>query len=141
MGRFLGALVNQRPSWAAVAAAFFVAVVLTYVGELFGLNGTQWDWWQRGCFAGAAVLVAAVVLHQRLQTAAQGLPRASFFVAAVSGVSLLAAALAMMSIRYSDPYSGSLFWPHTLALLGLLGFVIAGAAISAFPRSARRASD
>jgi hypothetical protein len=41
--------------------------------------------------------------------------------AATVGLLLLGGSLALMARRYSDPYAGSLFWPHVLALLGLLG--------------------
>lgn len=120
-----------------MAGALVASVVLVYAGQLFGLNGAQWDWWRRACFAGAVVLFAVVLLRPRLQAAAKRVPRGVLPAGAVSGAALLAAALATMSVRYSDPYDGPLFWPHALALLGLLGF--AASSVSVFASSRGRA--
>ena len=37
---------------------------------------------------------------------------------------LLAASVAVMADRYSDPYSGNLFWPHALALTAFAGLAL-----------------
>jgi hypothetical protein len=122
---------RRGPGPRAATSVVVASVGLVYAGQIFSLNGAQWDWWRWACFAGIAVLVSLVLLHRRLQAVAKRLSRLGLSVVSFSGVVLLAGALAVMSIRFSDPYSGPLLWPRTLAVLALLGFVVAGVALSA----------
>jgi hypothetical protein len=39
-----------------------------------------------------------------------------------------------MARGYSDPYAGTLFWPHTLAVLAFIGLAVVVASVAAAAR-------
>jgi hypothetical protein len=54
-------------------------------------------------------------------------------------MALVAVSMTVMAKRYSDPYGGPLFWPHALAALALLGFLVAVASVAMAGGRDRRA--
>lgn len=118
-----------------------VAVGLVYLGAVFGLNGEQWRWWRWAATAAAGVVLVAALLPSRARSAV--LPGRSRFAAVAGGaigVALVAVSVTVMAERYSDPYSGPLFWPHALAAIAFLGLLIAVAGVAmAAGRPDRRA--
>jgi hypothetical protein len=48
---------------------------------------------------------------------------------AFAGAALVAVSVAVMARRYSDPYSGALFWPHALALVAFVGLALVAASV------------
>lgn len=97
-------------------------VVLVIAAGIFGLNGHQWGWWQHASWVGAVVVVAgAIAASRRGMRLIRRTRRGPCVGAAVLGSTLVVIAVGVMSARYSDPYSGPLFWPHTLAFAALCG--------------------
>ena len=101
------------------------AVVLLALGQVFGLNGSQWDWWSSASFVAAVFVLCVPLLLNALSPAAQALGRGGLLVVAALGVAALTASVTIMSVRYSDPYAGRLLWPHLLAVSALAGFIAA----------------
>src|SRR5262245_38049607 len=50
---------------------------------------------------------------------------------ALFGAALIGTSVWVMAHLYSDPYSGDLFWPHTLAVLAFVGLVVVVVSLSA----------
>jgi len=115
---------NQRMP-VTIAIWLLLAVLLAALGQIFGLNGSQWDWWRWGCFAAAVLGLCGAVYPPLPLRAARGLSKAGVLTAGACGTGVAAATIVVMSTRYSDPYDGPLFWPHLLAVLAVLGFVTA----------------
>lgn len=106
-------------------AAIAGAVLLWVVGAIFGLNGDQWDWWQGASIA--AILPLVLAASWLAYRAPRGLrrPDSRHLFGAASGCLVIAGSAVAMARLYSDPYAGSLTWPHALACLAFAGFVIA----------------
>jgi NADH:ubiquinone oxidoreductase subunit 6 (subunit J) len=103
-----------------------IAMFLFFAGMIFGLNGKQWGWWVWASWAGALlVLFGAVVGSLEIAGSPSGSERRGGAFAALSGAVLVVGCLWLMAHRYSDPYSGDLFWPHALAVLALIGLALA----------------
>jgi hypothetical protein len=108
-----------------VAVGVVVAVGLVVLGGIFGLNGDQWHWWRWAATTGAIVVLVAALLPSRARLAvAPGSSRSAAAAGGVLGLALIAVSLTVMAKRYSDPYGGPLFWPHTLAAIAFLGLLI-----------------
>jgi drug/metabolite transporter (DMT)-like permease len=102
-----------------------LAVGLVYLGAIFGLNGEQWQWWRWAATAGAGLVLVAALLPPRARFGV--LPESGRAAAAAGGAlgaALVAVSVTVMAHRYSDPYSGPLFWPHALAAIAFLGLLI-----------------
>lgn len=109
-----------------VATGIAAAVALLWIGAVFGLNGAQWDWWRWASFAGAALSLVVAVLRPTMRV-----PSIAVASVGAAGAAILGASLAVMAVRYSDPYGGRLFWPHALAVFGVIGFALAAIAAAA----------
>jgi NADH:ubiquinone oxidoreductase subunit 6 (subunit J) len=127
--------VNQSGRrFAGGAAVLFcglaVALFLVIAGAVFGLNGEQWAWWALASWLGALmVLVGAAVKSLQLAASGSGSDNQVGAIGALFGIALLIGCLWLMSRRYSDPYSGDLFWPHALAVLAFVGLAVAVVAL------------
>jgi hypothetical protein len=116
----------------AVVVGLAWAVALFWVGGLFGLNGTQWDWWRGAAYAAAGLTLVGSVFRSSIAAAAGRWSRPLVVGAiGVAGAAILGASLAVMAVRYGDPYAGRLFWPHALAVFGGIGFALAAIAAAA----------
>src|SRR3954454_330306 len=110
---------------ATVGGGVVLAVCLVYLGAIFGLNGEQWQWWRWAATAAAGLVLIAALLPSRARVAVMpGGSRSAAAVGGVLGAVLVAVSITMMAKRYSDPYSGPLFWPHALAALAFVGLLI-----------------
>jgi hypothetical protein len=122
-----GRAARLRPSLLILGVA--VAVAFFFAGAIFGLNGTQWRWWQYASWAASAsvfvgsLAVVRVPLCQPEEITFASLSRAA------PGAVLSAVSLIVMAEKYSDPYGGNLLWPHLLAALGLCGVLLAEAGL------------
>jgi peptidoglycan/LPS O-acetylase OafA/YrhL len=121
----------------SLLVGLIAAAALYWIGAVFGLNGDQWNWWRSAAFAGAGLCVVASLVRSKIATLLNPERNAAAIATGgLAGMLLLALSITVMANRYSDPYSGPLFWPHTLALLGLLGLalvVVSVAALSGRP--------
>lgn len=108
-----------------IAISFLAVVVLVPAGFVFGLNGGQWSWWRTACWVGAFGFVVTAALFPS-DTNAPPHPRLRAFgaTALFLGLVAIAISLTVMASQYSDPYSGSRVWPHSLAVLALAGLVV-----------------
>jgi hypothetical protein len=122
----------------AIWLALLAAVVLFWIGVIFGGQDDQWVWWQWSAFAGGALCLTLAVFGSRIAArVSRKVSRAALAAGGLLGLLLLGGSLAWMTTRYSGFYWGSLSWPHALAVLGLLGFalfVISATALSHAPR-------
>ena len=125
---------SRRTNWAGVAAAFVGGLLLVVAGQFFALNGSQWDWWRWACYAGAGGVVGAVLGQGRLSRFAKDVPRIALMAVVPAGLTILIAALVVMSENYIDPYDGPQLWPRLLALVATLGFTSSCAALAALNR-------
>ena len=117
----------------AVGVGIVAAVGLYWLGAVFGLNGQQWEWWRSAAFAAAGLSIVVSVLRSRIRAALNPeRNRLRTVVGALFGSTVLAVSVTVMSRRYSDPYSGRLFWPHTLAVVALLGFTLVAVCVAAW---------
>jgi hypothetical protein len=112
----------MRTSVAFVGAV--VAGALLVVGFLFGLNGDQWDWWRWTSWAAALVVASGTVRIIRRRRPTVRLRRRELTIVIVAGLTA-GTSIAVMANRFSDPYGGSLVWPHILACVALIGVVVA----------------
>jgi hypothetical protein len=111
------------------------AVVLFMLGSIFGLNGQQWGWWRWAAWLESAIILAAVVLGARSRSAPRSRGnRSTVVVAGGCGGALVVLSVAVMAHGYSDPYRGTLFWPHALALLAFVGLSLVVASFSWWAR-------
>lgn len=114
-----------------VGVGVLAALGLVMLGGIFGLNGEQWGWWRWAATAGAVLVATASVLGATGRLAVKSRSgRFAVVGGAALGATLVAASIAVMAGRYSDPYSGPLFWPHALAAVAFIGLllVVLGAA-------------
>ena len=75
---------------------------------------------------GLVVLAATVWVAWRVRLQ----PRSLSWPLFVGGLGLMIGAPILMGARYSDPYRGSLFWPHLLAVLAFCGLLLAVGALT-----------
>jgi hypothetical protein len=109
----------------ALVVGVAAAIGLLMLGAVFGLNGQQWAWWGWAAWAGAGlVLTAAVVRSTFRVTLTSGGARSARLAGGLFGAALVTASVLVMAHRYSDPYSGALFWPHTLAIIAFIGLAL-----------------
>src|SRR6266446_487706 len=109
----------------AVGVGIAAAVGLFMLGSIFGLNGEQWAWWRWAAWSGAALVLIAAVIRSTLRVALRPRgERSAPLAGGLSGAALLTVSVLVMAHRYSDPYSGALFWPHTLAVLAFIGLAL-----------------
>ena len=106
--------------WLAVAVWLVVAVVLYWLGLLFGLNSSQWDWWEGGCIACAGLAFVLAGTSARPPRRVLRPPAA----AGAAGLVAVGASTALMALRYSEPYAGPLLWPHVLACVAAVGLAV-----------------
>lgn len=122
---------------AAIAVGIATAIGLWALGLIFGLNGEQWDWWRWTAWVAAGLVLIAAVIRATMPTSLPS-PMRRWIVLPVtlSGAALVVVAVVVMARRYSDPYSGPLFWPHALAIIVFLGFavIVVGALLYSTPR-------
>lgn len=110
---------------AAVGVGIAGAFGLFMLGSIFGLNGQQWAWWRWAAWTGAGLVLIAAVVRSTLRVAPpSGGERSARLAGALSGATLVTASVLVMAHRYNDPYSGALFWPHTLAIVAFIGFAL-----------------
>jgi hypothetical protein len=107
------------------------ALILVYAGELFALNGPQWEPWRWACFGAAVVLIVVTFRRADVAHAVRRVRQPSVIVASLVGAATTGAALYVMGATYSDPYAGLLPWPRVLALLALAGFALFAVAATA----------
>jgi hypothetical protein len=101
------------------------AIGLLMLGGIFGLNGEQWRWWRWAATACAGLVLIVALLGSKNRFTVNS-RRSRFAIAAggVVGTALVALSVVVMAERYSDPYSGPLFWPHVLAVTALIGLLL-----------------
>ena len=120
----------------AVVVGIPIAAGLFVLGSIFDLNGQQWGWWSGAARAGAGLVLIAAVFWSRLTrvTRKVGGDRSAALAGGVSGAALVAVSVVVMARGYSDPYAGTLFWPHTLAVLAFIGLAVVVASVAAAAR-------
>src|SRR5262245_57336128 len=131
MGRHYGVralATTASPTLIALSSA--VAIVLVVAGSIFGLHGEQWSWWRSASWAGALVVTgAAVLMAASCPTVGRRLRDIAWPAGVWLGTGLVAVGTAVMADRYGDPYGGPLLWPHALAVVALLGLLVADAGV------------
>jgi hypothetical protein len=114
-------------TWRATSLSVGIAAAigLWVLGSIFGLNGQQWAWWRWASYAegGLVLLVASIRSVSRIEPVPR-VGRPAVAAGGFAGALLLVLSVAVMAHRYSDPYSGSLFWPHALALTTFVGLTL-----------------
>jgi hypothetical protein len=119
-----------------IGSSFLAVVVLVPAGFVFGLNGAQWSWWRVAAWVGALSFVLTAAAFPRDGNASAH-PRLRALAApgVLLGLAVIAISLVVMASRYSDPYGGSLLWPHALAVIAVAGLV--GVELSLFAFAGR----
>jgi drug/metabolite transporter (DMT)-like permease len=132
---------NVQPAgsrkWMTPAVWVLAAAALLLVGQVFALNGDQWDWWRGACWAAALVAVASGLFGRPIGRATSTMSAPLLRAIAAFGVLLILISLLFMRINYSDPYAGSMVWPRVLAVVGFLGFSVACLAVTGATGSRR----
>lgn len=108
-----------------VGVGVVAAIGLLMLGSIFGLNGQQWGWWRWAATAGAGLVVIIAVLCSKVRFAESSrTSRFALVAGAAFGAALVTVSSVVMADRYSDPYSGPLFWPHALAAVAFIGLLL-----------------
>jgi hypothetical protein len=116
--------------WTSPGLGVAAAIGLWVLGSIFGLNGHQWAWWRSAAYAesGLVLILASLGSTSRVVPMPRFCPRV-VAAGAFVGAALVAVSVAVMARRYSDPYSGALFWPHALALVAFVGLALVAASV------------
>jgi hypothetical protein len=125
-----------------VLVGSLAAVTLWFLGAVFDLNGAQWDWWSVGAEESALLVVVLTAVTAVRRRGPLRRPLRRQVVAMLAGASVVAASVAIMASRYSDPYAGPLLWPHVLAVVAAVGLAVVavGAATVLLGSTARGAA-
>lgn len=109
----------------AIVVGIAAATGLLVLGSIFGLNGQQWSWWSWAAWMGAGLVLIAAVARSALRVAPTSrAARSARLAGGLVGAVLVSVSVFVMAHRYSDPYSGALFWPHTLAVTAFVGLAL-----------------
>jgi len=123
---------HVRPRrWPAVAVAWLIAfVTFTALALASDANGAPYGGWARTfgivSFATIPLAIAAGVFRPHVTSRRLG--------AAIAGLAIAAAALALTVWHYGDAQSAST-WPRTLAWIGLAALLASGVALALPTRS------